>query len=336
MTPHASGLAYPGLVVAVHVGTHGELGRLLLRREELQDLLRVSDRVRAARDGPGDGTRLDSPPVNPYVHLRRGGDEILVLPEVHERPVGGRVAGTEPPEHLRRGGGAAREERLPGHHLEEVATPEEPMRSAHAVRVFARPVVRLARDRVRRPPWCLRAGAGQADRRPAVGREVEPVLLGRRRLVVHDQDGVGEVEHEIALGVGAVAGGRAGDPQPDGIELEREVVAERAVEAEVGIVLRFESGRDGAKSGEDGRLAAPVLFREALLRLANRKLDGVFPPFDACHVRLVGEGGFNRVEQHCASMVECACGAASPPRDDLDRRVGESEVPPGVASGVLV
>ena len=68
--PHAPRLAHPGLVVAVDVRAHRELGRLLLRRKELQDLLRVAHRVRAARDGPGDGAGLYPPTIDPHVHLR--------------------------------------------------------------------------------------------------------------------------------------------------------------------------------------------------------------------------------------------------------------------------
>ena len=329
--PHAPRLAHPGLVVAVHVRAHGELRRLLLGGEELEDLLRVADGVRSPRDRPGDGAGLDPPPVHPHVHLRRRGDEVLALPEVHERPVGRGVADAKPAEHLGRRGGAAREERLAGHHLEEIPPPEEPVRLAHAFRVLAGPVVRLAPDRLRRPPRRIRPGSGEAGRRAAArGGEVEAVLLRRRRLVVHDEDRVGKVEDEVAVGL------RAGPPELDRVELEREVVAERSIEAETGVVLRAEPGDDGPQGGEDGRLAAPVLLREVRLRLAHREPEGVAAPIDGGHVRLAGKGGLDRREQHLAPLVERAHRPAPPPGHDLERRVCEADVPPGVAAWVLV
>ncbi len=47
----AAGLADAGLVVAVDVGAHGELGVFFLRRQKLQYLGGVADGVAAALDG---------------------------------------------------------------------------------------------------------------------------------------------------------------------------------------------------------------------------------------------------------------------------------------------
>jgi hypothetical protein len=75
--------------------------------------------------------------------------------------------------------------------------------------------------------------------------------------VVDDHELVGQVEHQVALVVGP------GDPQRDRLELEREVVAERAVEAEVGVVGRAEQVSQRADHGEQRGLAAPLLLLEA-------------------------------------------------------------------------
>ena len=60
-------------------------------------------------------------------------------------------------------------------------------------------------------------------------------------LAVNDHDGVGDVQHKIALVL------VAGDDEIDRVELECQVVAERSVEAEVGIVLKAEGSKQGSK-----------------------------------------------------------------------------------------
>ncbi len=46
-----TGFADAALVVAVHIRTHGQFGLILLRVEQLQDLLAVGNRIVAALDG---------------------------------------------------------------------------------------------------------------------------------------------------------------------------------------------------------------------------------------------------------------------------------------------
>jgi hypothetical protein len=67
---HGAGKADPGLVVAVDVGAHGELGLLLGRGQQLPDLLGVGERVVASGDRPGDRAGLHSVAFDPHVHLR--------------------------------------------------------------------------------------------------------------------------------------------------------------------------------------------------------------------------------------------------------------------------
>ncbi len=72
--PDAAGLADPGLVVAVHVGAHGQLGFLLRRIEQRADVRRVLQRSSAAGDRSGDRAGLDPVPGHSHVHLRRCAD----------------------------------------------------------------------------------------------------------------------------------------------------------------------------------------------------------------------------------------------------------------------
>ena len=74
--------------------------------------------------------------------------------------------------------------------------------------------------------------------------------------MVDDENLVGQVEHQVALALLAL------EPVVDRIELEGEIVAESAVEAEIGVVVRLEQLGDGAQHGEHRRHAAAFLFGE--------------------------------------------------------------------------
>src|SRR4051794_31654821 len=87
--------------------------------------------------------------------------------------------------------------------------------------------------------------------------------MGRRHLphMIDDQDLVRKVEDEIAL----VLGPR--QAQRHRLELEHQIVAERAVEPEMLVFGTVEQIAQGAQNREHRRLAAAALLREALLRL---------------------------------------------------------------------
>ena len=75
------------------------------------------------------------------------------------------------------------------------------------------------------------AVARQAGRVEAVAAKVVAVVPGLGRMVVDDEDLVGQVEHEVALALGAL------QRVLDRVELEGEIVAEGAVEAEIGVLV---------------------------------------------------------------------------------------------------
>ncbi len=87
---HAAGHADPRLVVAIHVGAHGEFGLLLGRYEQSPDVLRVGQRIVAARYGSG------SVACHPDVHLRGGTDQELAVAQVQEELERRRVAPPQP------------------------------------------------------------------------------------------------------------------------------------------------------------------------------------------------------------------------------------------------
>ena len=142
--PHRARLADARLVVAVHVGAHGELGLVLGRVEQLRDLGGVAQRVLAAGDGARNRAGLDPAALDPHIHLGRGGDQELAGAEVHQRAVGRGIEGAQPVEHLGRRVLAGFAELLAQHYLEEVAPGER-----HPWRARPPPGIGPARGRSR-------------------------------------------------------------------------------------------------------------------------------------------------------------------------------------------
>ena len=142
---HRAWLADARLVVAVDIGAHRQLALVLLGVEELEDLLRVGDRILAAPDRPGDRAGLDPPARYPHEHFRRGAHQIFLVPEVDEEGIGRRIDRLQPVGDLRRLRVAALHELLSGHHFEQVAAAEALLRLHHQLRIFAGLVVALRR-----------------------------------------------------------------------------------------------------------------------------------------------------------------------------------------------
>ena len=155
-------------------------------------------------------------------------------------------------------------------------------------------------------------------------------------LVIHDQQVVGQVQHQIALT------GRARQRQCYGLELEREVVAERPIQAQVRIVAR-EQVHQGTHDRECGGLTAALFLGKATigpLHTADHgacaiavllaKVDDASSVSQLCQRRMDG------LQQHCAPLVQSAHPDVLRPARDGQRRVGEAHVPAGVAAGILV
>ena len=100
---------------------------------------------------------------------------------------------------------------------------------------------------------------------------LEFVAVGRRDLahVVDDQDLVGQIEHEVALVI------RAREVQAHRFELEHQIVAERAVEAEMLVLGAGEQIRQNAQYRKQRGLAAALLLRKALRALGDPAIDPV-------------------------------------------------------------
>ncbi len=156
------------------------------------------------------------------------------------------------------------------HHLEQVAAGEPLLGLPHDPRIGAwhgagqRAVARgSGAVSVGR---CFRCLPGQAVRAPAADGELVAVHGRELALAVHHVQLIGQVQDQVPLLR------RAGGRQPDRLELEREVVSERSVQAQVQVVGR--ERRDHlADRREHGRPAAPVLLGQHALGLGDDHLD---------------------------------------------------------------
>ena len=85
-----AGLADAAFVVAVDVGTHGELGLFFSGVEEFADVSFVLEGVSGTADGAGDGAGFDAVALDADEHFGGGADELLIA-ELHEEFVGAGV-----------------------------------------------------------------------------------------------------------------------------------------------------------------------------------------------------------------------------------------------------
>ena len=152
----------------------------------------IGDRVVAALDGAGDRAGLDAAAVDAHEHFRRGADQIFAFAEIDEEGIGRRVDRLQLREISDGCGLAALVEHLAGHDLEQVAALEALHRLAHQLGIFAGLVVAARRDAVGGLERLGDVVARQALGRKTVARIVVAVGPGLGRIVVDDQDLVGQ------------------------------------------------------------------------------------------------------------------------------------------------
>src|SRR5207249_6934760 len=169
----------------------------------------------------------------------------------------------QPPEHLGWRRGARLEEHPAWHDLEEVASPERALRDPDGRRELAGGVVAGVLDARAAAERRRVAGARKPGGRDAVDGKLVVLAPCDPSRVVDDDEPIGQEEHQVARGRIARQAVR------DRLELEREVVAERAVETEVAFLGAVEEVDERAHDAEHGALLRPLLLREPLARLAD-------------------------------------------------------------------
>mmetsp|Transcript_56717 Transcript_56717/g.133547 ORF Transcript_56717/g.133547 Transcript_56717/m.133547 type:complete len:364 (+) Transcript_56717:638-1729(+) len=175
-----------------------------------------------------------------------------------------------------------------------------------------------------------RSCAGEALGGGAAVAEVVRHLASSFGVMPHQEQRVRQEQHQVALVVGALEAHAAG------LELEGQVVAERAVEPQVRVRVGAEARDQLPHQGEDGGLLGALLLRELavgfghgdLKRVVRGRGDGLddglglHPRADGC-------------EEDFTAGVEGLDLAHEASRDELDRRVDEADFPEGVAAWVL-
>ena len=327
---HRARLADAALVVAVHVGAHGQLGLVLFRVEQLQDLLAVGNRILAALDRAGDRAGFDAAAIHPHEHFRRRADQKFLVAQIDEKGIGRRVDGLQTARDLRRLALDALVEHLARHHFEQVAAPEAFLGLFHQPGIFAWRMVAARRHMIGRAEWVGTIVTWQPGRVETGAGKLVAVLPGFRRIMVHDEDFVGQVKHEIALAVRPV--------QLEGhrIELEAEVIAEGAVEPEIGILVRLEERDNRTQHGEDGRYARALLLGEGARGFADLNHGLARRCFGDRNIRQpLHHGGDGRQHGRAAGVQRLDIDLAAPRRNH-QRRIDDRRIPARIAARIFV
>ncbi len=174
-----------------------------------------------------------------------------------------------------------------------------------------------------------RGGARQAGSRATGHRELVAVEGRLLPHMIDDQDLVRQIQHQVALII------RARQAQLDRLELEHQIVAERAIEPEM---LVFGTGEEVAERPQYRKhagLAAALLLREAGVAGADRAVDAaVAGVADLCRreaIQMVGD----RPKQQLPPRVQRLDPKAAAARRQHQRRIDKPHVPARVAAGKL-
>src|SRR5439155_17256693 len=133
--------------------------------------------------------------------------------------------------------------------------------------------------------------------------------------MVDDQDLVGQIEDEVALILGAR------QFEPHRLELEDQVVAERAVEAEVLVLRTSEQVVQGAQHRKDAGLAAALFLREMGIALAYRAGDAVLAEMGNLDSRETAERLADIEYQHPSALVQRLDREPAAARREYQRRI---------------
>ena len=122
---------------------------------------------------------------------------------------------------------------------------------------------------------------------------------------------------------------------PDRLELEQEVVGERAVDPQERVVDAAKLGDQPAQRREQRGLEAALLLGEIARGWCDLEHDLARPRRYQARLREIGQQWPQQCEQTLAARVEGAQAKFPLTADHLERRPGEAELPPAVTPGIV-
>ena len=146
---------------------------------------------------------------------------------------------------------------------------------------------------------------------------------------VDDKQFVRQIEHQIALVFGAL------QTETDRIEGEGQVVAERAIQAEVIVPIDVEGSENRPQSGENAGLLAAFLFEEGAASRQRARFDGaVRRRADGKAIRRFQGFAQSRQDDDAAFVQRFDADTVSL-HGDSDRGVDEAGIPARVSAGIF-
>jgi hypothetical protein len=330
--PHAARLADARLVVAVHVGAHGQLVFFLHVVEQRSQALRVLEGVGAARDGARDGASLHHAPPHPHEHLGGRAHQVLTGAQVHDEAVRCWIQRAQRGVEVARPHVRGSAERLAQHHLEQVAAREGLESVAHPGLELGLGVVALGGPQVGATRQLVR-GIQHGSREPTCGGRVHRQLvghaLGAALLGVQEHQLIGQVQHQVAQPE------RLRQLHPHGLEAEPEAVAERAVQPQQPVARVAQVRHQGAQQVEHGGRTAALLLGLRGHCGAHARADDVVGDVHVHERAGPAHHGQQQAQQRRPAWVQPGELHTLAAARDAQRRVHQADVVAAVAPGVL-
>ena len=259
---HRSGPAYPGLVVAIHVGAHSQLGLILGGVKQLQDPAGVLHRGRAALNRARYGTGFHFRSLDAHEHFRGCTDQLLVA-QVDQKLVRTGIAFSDLFEQVSRCAWITSTDHLTKYHLEKIPTFGASDDLLHFTGILSRLVITAHRPGSAGVQWHRLATAVDAGGAEAVDGKIVTKAARALLAMVDDKDFIRQKQVEIRAPVSPDV------PQFDGLELKHQVISHSPVKTEVRIRGRLHGMHQSPDNTKDCRLFTPLFFGEIAGHVAD-------------------------------------------------------------------
>ena len=322
-------LADAALVIAVHVGTHGQFRFFFGGGEQFADIFLVLQRVAGAAGGSRDGAGFDAIPFHAHKHFGRRAHQLFIA-ELNQKLIGAGVGALHP---LKQFGGFARIRRLESlseNDLVIVAAPHAFTNRFHVGHVFGLSMIRgngaglAARGRGDTLTAALQAtGADFAE------IEFIAEALDLLALAIHVADVVAEEEMKVFAGF-------ARQPQRDGFELKKQVVTESTGEGEFVVEFAAEFARECAEHRKNRGLFTPLFLRKQRGHGFEPTVEEAILLAEIVPVRMVAQYRGKHVIDGGSALIQWAEGDIALETDQFEGRAHGDDIPTRIPARVLV